>query len=280
MTSADENKTSQATRDWLAERERAGNWYDIAPTDEIPCDVAPQFRTILHMFQLAFGPELRKRLAEGTMDDRFVLRMAQLLQRENSPQEVRLNGEVRGIALTRVDRPVSQDDPVYMRDFLGLEDFELDPSELDAGHFTLFWLDGQWRAVFDFRVGRAKVDNLLDAAAEFLAAARFSSEQRHARASTDNLFSASELAAKARLILVPGRRPLKTHKAAHSALNLWSRYGNVDAQFTKLFNRLCVSRRSARYEAAQVAPPSQEDIALVEAEIVSLMKQVAHRMGN
>lgn len=244
MTSADENETLQATRDWLAERERAGNWYDIAPTDEIPCDVAPQFRTILHMFQLAFGPELRKHLAEGTIDDRFVLRMAQLLQ------------------------------------FLGLEDFELDPSELDAGHFTLFWLDGQWRAVFDFRVGRAKAGNLLDAAAEFLAAARFSSEQRHARASTDNLFSASELAAKARLILVPGRRPLKRHKAAHSALNLWSRYGNVDAQFTKLFNRLCVSRRSARYEAAQVAPPSQEDIALVEAEIVSLTKQVAHRMGN
>ena len=60
-------------------------------------------------------------LGRSDIDDRFVLCMAQLLRRENSPQEVRLNGKVRGIALTRVDRSVCQDDP-----FHGLEDLELD----------------------------------------------------------------------------------------------------------------------------------------------------------
>ena len=280
MTGTDANEPSQATREWIAARERTGNWYDIAPSEQIPGEVTPQFRTILHMFQRAFAPEVRRRKAQGTIDDRFVLRMAQLLQREGRPTEIRLNDEVRGIALTRVDRPVSPADPVYLNDLVGLEDFELDPSELDAGHFTLFGLDGDWRAVFDFRSGRAKAGDLLGVAAEFLAAARYSVEQGNGNAGVDNLFSACELVAKSHLILQPGRGRLRGHGTIKSALNLWSRYGNVDGQFTKLFNRLFDSRAAARYEAADVASPSLDDIGLVEAEIRSLRRGVGHRIRD
>ncbi|MYD88520.1 MAG: hypothetical protein F4Y14_21605, partial [Acidobacteria bacterium] len=177
VTGTAANEPSQDTRDWIAARERTGNWYDIARSEQIPADVTPPFRTILHMFQLAFAPEVRRRRADGAIEDGFVLRMAQLLQREGRPREVRLNDEVRGTALTRVDRPVSPADPVYLADLVALEDFELDATELDAGHFTLFGVDGHWRAVFDFRSGRGKAGDLLAAAAEHGAAAQGSGEQ-------------------------------------------------------------------------------------------------------
>ena len=275
--SGNEQNVSTETRAWLADRHRPGNWYDIDPAEEIPSDVGAM-RSILHMFQVAFGPEVRQRTEDGRIDRQFVLTTAQLLQPEDRPNVVRLNEEVRGMAAVRVSRPVLAGGAVNVADLRGLEDFDLDPSELDAGHFTVFWVGNGWRAIFDFRSGRGKAAGMLEAATEFLEAAKWSAQRGDARVSVDTLFSASELVAKTHLILRPGRSILKTHQSVSTAFNQWARLGNVGRGFRELFNRMSNQRAAARYNAAVVDLPSGEDLALLEAEISSLNRSIAHRI--
>ena len=91
---------------WLHQRKRSGNWIDIAESDEIPSDIVGWERSVLHMFQLAFAPEIRKRLSAGELGHDFFLSAAQLIQPEDGGKTVRLNEEVRGIALVRASREV------------------------------------------------------------------------------------------------------------------------------------------------------------------------------
>ena len=90
MFRTDQDEDSlRAAQEWVDRRHRAGNWFDVAPTDEIPSGVVPEFRTILHAFQLWFAPEIRERLDEGKIDDSFVLHRAQLLQwADDRPTEI------------------------------------------------------------------------------------------------------------------------------------------------------------------------------------------------
>ena len=193
--------TSQETARWLQERQRPGNWFDIADTDEIPADIQGQLRTILHIFQIAFSPEIRRRLSSGELGDEFFLARAQWILPEEGEQIVRLNGEVRALALVRVTRAVKKGDPVFLSDMRQLEGIDLEEDELDAGHFTLFWNGEGWFASFDFRAGRAKSAEMLRLASEFLETALSAAGKGHAGACVDTLFSACELASKARLIL-------------------------------------------------------------------------------
>ena len=289
-----------ATRDWLAVRRRPGNWFDVSTDDEIPDDLGMSSHAILHFFQLVFAPELRRRIKQAQIDQSdFVLVMAQLLQgspdqtkrakdatttSRRTPQplatKVRLNTEVRGMANVRAQRQVAADDPVYVDDSRGLDAFDLDPSDLDAGHFTLFWVGVGWRAFFDFRSSRAKATNLLADAGEFLAATRFSAEQGNAKANVENMFNACELAAKAHLILDPGRELGKTHDSVHSAFNQWARYGNADdRKFKELCNRESSRRTRTRHRGADVVdPPSLGEIGFLETRIDSLNQALKHKI--
>ena len=284
LSNSAEDGAEQAARDWVAARRRPGNWYDIAPTDEIPRTITPDFFVLLQMFQFRFAPEIRKRLAEGRIDDSFVLRMAQFVQRDNTPPEVRLNEEIRGEAAVRANRDVREGDSVRLGDLDGVEEFDLKPDDMDAGHFTAFCAtNGSWRGFFDFRMWRRLVGKLLEVADEFLAAARLARINGLKRASIDALFTACENTAKAHLILYhhPHLRSSKTHRVTHSAINRWSQLGNVDKGFTTLFNRLFEKRNPARYDTdIDIAPPSNDDFALVEAEIDALRDNVSGRVAR
>ena len=271
--------TSQETARWLQERQRPGNWFDIADTDIIPTEIEGSFRIILHMFQSAFAPEIRCRLSAGQLDDNFFLAAAQLIQPEEGERMVRLNGEVRALGLVRVTRAINKGDTVFLSDLRQLEGLDLEEDELDAGHFTLFWNGEGWFASFDFRAGRAKSTDILRLAGEFFETAQSAADKGHAGACVDNLFSACELASKARLIL--HRSPAakaKKHGHVHSAINKWGHLGNVDEGFLKLYNRMWKTRPAARYDgAAQVEMPSKSDLRIVGREIEHLKEAVAQR---
>ena len=273
-------KSLEATG-WLKQRQRPGNWIDVAETDEIPADLEGWYRTIPHMFQIAFAPEIRRRLATGQLNQNFFLIAAQLIQPEEGKNTVRLNEEVRGMGLVRVNRPVQKGEQLLDSDIRDFVNFDLEEDELDAAHFTLLWSGEGWFVSFDFRAGRAKSAGLLKAASEFLDVAKFSAAKGHARPSVDNLFSACELVSKAHLILHRHlARRTKSHGAVHSAINDWRRLGNVNEEFVKLFNRMSHARSPARYDAsAQVELPSQSDFHIVEREIEHLTEHVAHRIS-
>ena len=171
-------KLQPATLGWLDQRRKRGNWFDIAEADEIPADIEGMERTILQMFQIAFAPEIRRRISDGRLKEDFVLYAAQLLLREEGTKRLlRLNGEVRGIGLLRASGPIQKGSPVLMSDVRELVGFDLEEHELDAGHFTAFWMEEGQFISFDFRVGRAKCAEMLTAASEFLEASRMSAER-------------------------------------------------------------------------------------------------------
>lgn len=274
--------SSPKTLGWLEERQRPGNWIDVAETDIIPADFVTGSRTLIHMFQIAFAPEIRRRLATGQLKQNFFLSAAQLIQPEEGENTVRLNEEVRGTAVVRVNRPVQQGEEVLVSDLQNFVSFDLEEDELDAGHFTLLWNGQGWIGSFDFRAGRAKSAGLLGLANQFLDVAKISAAKGHAGPSVDNLFSACELVSKAHLILHrnPASRA-KSHGTVHRAINAWRHLGNVNEDFVRLYNQMLNARSSARYDAgAQIESPSQSDFQIVERELEDLTKHVAHRVST
>lgn len=271
-----EQTTSLATSRWLDDRQRKGNWFDIAKNDDIPPDLAERWFPILQAFQVAFAPEIRRRLSSGQLDDKFVLRHAQWILPVQDKPTVRLNDQVRVEVLFPTNRPIQEGEPVPSSDLWQLVSIDLEEDELDAGHLTLSWTGDGWIAGFDFRAGRANCLRMLGNAAEFLELARFAIDQGYARACVDSLFSACEIVSKARLSL--HRSPAakaKKHGFVSSAINDWGRLGNVSREFVKLFNRTSSARPAARYVAAShVEMPSQSDLQIVRSEIEDLMKQV------
>jgi hypothetical protein len=275
----EERRLSATTLHWLDERRRPGNWIAIAPSDEIPSEIIGWDRTILHMFQIAFSPEIQRRLEAGQLSDDFQLIAAQMIQPEATPAIIRLNSEVRGVTLIRATRPIEKGEPVLVSDMRDLVEFDVEEAELDCGHFTVFWYGTGWTGTFDFRSGRARCAQMVESARQFLSVARFAADNGHARPSIDTLFSACELLSRAQLIL--SRSPAakaKRHGSVSSAINAWGRLGNIDEEFLKLYNRMAQARTPARYDAAAtVAPPSAGDLDIVSRELALLEKQVAHR---
>jgi HEPN domain-containing protein len=151
-----------------------------------------------------------------------------------------------------------------------IERFELPDELLDNGHFTIIRAGEGWHMFFNFLSGRAKANDMLELASEFLATALSSKEKGHSGPAVDNLFSASELISKAELILHRSRAvKSKRHGLIASEINAWARLGNIDAAFVALFNKLSRQRPNARYSDKENRPPTpdQESFDLVQAMI-------------
>ncbi|MGP1284165.1 MAG: hypothetical protein ACTS1X_14415 [Parasphingopyxis sp.] len=273
---------SEETLKWLNDRHRNGNWIEIAPKEDIPSDIVGWDRTILHMFQISFGPEIARRREAGQIDDDFSLFAAQMIQTGETVKEVRLNEEVNGVTVIKANRPVNKGEQVYLSDLQELVSFDLVESELDYGHFTIFWTGKGWSGAFDFRTGRARSVQLVNSARQFFEAAKSSAENELPRPSVDNLFSACELIAKAELILDPiHKTKIESHGGVHTGINLRRKQGNTDSEFVSLFNKLANQRRPARYDAsADSQAPTRDDFQIVERHIAMIEKSVVQRNND
>lgn len=276
----DPERISSESASWLEQRLRPGNWYDIAISDEIPFDIEVSVQIVLQMFQLAFSPEIRRRLNSGELGERFVLSRGQLIQPVDGRREIRLNEEVRGVGIVQTVRPVQKGEPVYHSDLRYLEDFELKEEDMDSGHFTILWTGDGWSCSWDLRTGRLMSVRFLGIALEFLETAQHARSQERARACVDNLFSACELASKARLLLQqnPAARA-KTHSRIHTAINQSGHLGNVNEHFLKLFNWVSSNRSTARYDLGdQIVMPAAVDLRIARDEILRLEEEISQRM--
>lgn len=265
-------------QEWLNGRHQPGNWIAIRPDEEIPASIVGWDRTIINMFQMAFTPEIERRRDAGTLEPDFFVQSVQLLQAEGRPAEIRFNDEVRGVL--RLDlKDAFPGRPLTVGDIQHMVSFDLVDEELDCGHFTLFWTGKGWNGSFDFRQGRARSAQLVALAQEFIATARFSAENGYAGPAVDNLFSGCELLCKVQLILShnPAGRH-KTHNSVSRQINSWTKLGNGDPDFVKLFNRLSSKRGQARYDASdQVGPPSDDDLAIAERVSAAIAEAVKQR---
>lgn len=239
---------------------KRGNWEEKAGWN----------RTLQQVWEIAFQPELEKRRLANLIDEQFQVYSAQWLMPPEGDNSVFFNEEVRGVALLRAAREVTEGDPVLISDLANIEKFDLPDDLLDCGHFTIFWMGEGWNMTFNFRSGRAKARDMLKLATEFLEAAQTSASKGHGGPAVDNLFSASELVCKAELILHRSSAvKSKKHGPVASGINNWAKLGNIDMAFVALFNRLGQQRPNARYGDSNSRPPlpSFDDFELVKAMI-------------
>jgi hypothetical protein len=227
-------------------------------------------RTFDQMWGLFFGPEIERRRQTGSLPDNFFPYAAQVLFPQEGRPSVLLNVEVRGEARLGQFGDRKTGDDIYIEDLNHLEVFDLPDDLLDHGHFTILRSGSAWRMMFNFLSGRAKARDMLELARQYHKVAVSSHSLGFSGPTIDNLFSASELICKAELIL--HRSPAvtsKTHSSVGSAINRWSRLGNIDSAFVALFNKLSQQRPNARYGDTSSRPPlpDKDDLDLVAAMI-------------
>jgi HEPN domain-containing protein len=138
---------------------------------------------------------------------------------------------------------------VYWDELGDIDGIELTDIDPDAAHVTLVRRPNGWLISFDFRYNAATAKQTLTAAREFLVAAELSLEDGRTRAFADELHSATELMAKALLMLVPDEKYLTSnnHKFFAARFNSWGKLGNVPRPFVKLLNDIRALRPPARY---------------------------------
>jgi hypothetical protein len=249
--------------------------------DVIPDDVVGPERTFRQMFNLFFTPEIERRQAAGLLPDPFKLAKAQVLFVEGRPPEVRLNDEVTISLIVEASRTLQPGDVISHEEIGNIGAFELELADSDAGHFTILSWKDERLMLCDFRRNRGKAANLVKRAQEFLMVSEHAFAQKLFGPYIDNLFSACELLAKARLITAAAAAPsIKTHPAIQSRINQWGRLGNVDGAFVQTFNKLARARSAARYSAEDVSMLCDaEYLATAWAEATDLKKRLS-RFGD
>jgi hypothetical protein len=224
-----------------------------------------QQRLLHRIFEFWANPEIERRRIAGTLPPGFALVSAQVIMNIGQPTVVRLNEEVQGGFHAIPNADVVGGEQFYWDQVQEIRDFQLTGADPNAGHFTIFWTGKGWLIFFDCRYNASKVGELLKAADEFLATAAFARERAHNRAFLENLFAAAELTAKARLILLPDEKILKSkkHAAIASRINLEARYGNVDKTFVAVLNDLGRRRGEGRYVEGGVALKDGQMVAML-----------------
>jgi uncharacterized protein (UPF0332 family) len=245
-------------------------------TPDVPDEIIGPERTLLQMFKLFVEPEIKRRQSIGSLPDPFTVVKAQVLFFEGRPPEVRLDKEITTSVRARAPRAFQKGEPISLSEIEQYIDAtELDVGDADAGHFTAILLQDHWLMLFDFRQNKFKGANLVERAEQFCTSAEHALAQQHFGPAIENLFSACELAAKARLITsAVTSSDVKTHGAIHSGINQWGKLGNVDREFVEMFNKLSTNRYAARYTPLAKIDLSSiinaDMIAKARAEIVEL----------
>lgn len=199
------------------------------------------FKQVVDLYVL---PELAKR---GTPCAQ--VRAAQVVMTVGQPIQVRLNDEVRAVLRAVAARPIAKGEKVAPRDLRAVEDIALTDDDPNSAHVTMVLVDEGWSIAFDFRYNRTEVARHLDIAAEFLAAADDACKREHHHSFIDTLFSATELTAKAELLMLPDPALLgtKSHKFVGQRFNQRGRNRPEVQAEVALLNRLSQLRYPARY---------------------------------
>jgi uncharacterized protein (UPF0332 family) len=237
-----------------------------------------------NLFDLWIGPEIELRQSQGKLPKPATIQAAQIIFPPGEKPFVRLNDEIRGVATAKLasstDDRVNKGDPITWNQVEGLEKFHLIESELDWGHATIINLKGTWSIFFDFIYNKVISKRHIDAAREFLSAAKLALESGLIRPVIDNLHSASELAAKAYLLGHPDKTIMTTkrHGFISSRMNAQSRLGNVNPQHVDSFNTLHNLRPSARYLRGDLKIEAKDALRFV-ADVEDLVEGIESRLS-
>ena len=237
---------------------------------------------IENMFQLWFTPELQRRSTLGSLKPGFQLVIAQALISDDKPVEVRFNEEARLDALIQAPRDLEKGEPIQLNDLSGVQAVELTKSELDCGHATIIQSLAGTKLFFNFRRGRDRAAAFTDQAEQFLETAVAEIARDRPRVALENLHTAAEMVSLSHLIINMRKEAHGgTHSTIRSGINLWSKTGNIDTAFVKMFNTVTKLRDKIRYNPRAPSPDIPVDACdLIRAEIGYLRQHWRWRDGN
>jgi uncharacterized protein (UPF0332 family) len=202
---------------------------------------------------LFITPEVQRRQEAGELPKPLDLRAAQIIfYPDGRKPHVRINAEVKAIGKMKLKPGISKKvgEPIYDYELEGLEEIHLlEEDAPDCGHATLMRIGNSWTLVFDFHYNKILSKKHIQTAQQFLEAAEFSLQAKNWAPLVDNLFSASELVAKATLLSIPDPefRKKASHKSIHIKYNRFADLGNVKVDYKTTFNKLSGLRDRARY---------------------------------
>lgn len=225
--------------------------------------------------ELWINPEIERRRLRDELSEDFALDSAQVIMNFDKPIEVRLNGEVRALVEGKIERPIEEGEVVDLeKDISEISCIRLTEIDSNAGHLTILRHRGFWRIHFDFRYNQARCTEHLAVAEEFLSTAKDALSNSRLRAFVDNLYSATELLAKAELIMHDKMVfESKKHGAVHSRYNQYANLGNVEKDYANLLNRLAKIRPSAKYLRTDFTIATTEG-----EEMVQTIESMLHRL--
>jgi uncharacterized protein (UPF0332 family) len=200
---------------------------------------------------LFIDPEVTRRLDAGIIDSSWRLLVAQVIMNVGRPVEVRLNDEVTAVFKGTLPGATAESigKTVSLGDLESITAVQLSAADENAAHITLLRHRGSWFISFDLRYNRGRILEYLAIVDEFIATARDALSADRPRAFVENLLAGVEHLARCLLLLHPDEVLLSkgSHNLLQTRLNQHSKFGNVDARYARLLNRLWDLRSPARY---------------------------------
>ena len=237
-------------------------------------DIAQKvFNQVLEIWVL---PEIKRRKEKGRMDDKFILRRAQIIfSGDRGWNKIRLNDEVKAIMLAKANKTINKGDPIYETDISSIKNIELTEQDPNAGHITILRLKNEWIISFNFLYNKKMSKERIEAATEFLESAEENMDKNRLRPFFENSYACAELLTEAILITFVDKEKLKDHRSRLSAIKGWAELGNVKEDFHTTLHLLTSLRSSARYMQSTVfKQENPEDIIKVLRE----MKEFVSKM--
>lgn len=230
-------------------------------------------------FEIWINPEIERRQKEVNLKTPIELIAAQVIFHADRPVEVRLNSEVKAQARARLNRPVSQGDAVTIGDIGEIVNVELTGNDINAAHITLIRSGSDtWSISFNAQYNRDRAKAVISVAGEYIQLAQYALNNGLLRGFVDCLYSAVELAAKARLILIPNPKMLtsKRHEYVVSHFNVFGgKLGNAPESHVRLINTLS-TLRGAKYKIEPFTVESLEAVRMLHVgeEMVAAIKNI------
>jgi hypothetical protein len=206
-------------------------------------------------WELWFGPEIERRGAAGLLPETLTLLRMQVIWNDDRLPEVRLNEEVHGQMVARVNRPVQIGDEIPADELTDIQGLQLTDQDPNAGHLTFFRHGDRWHIAFDSRRNGQSSREHLARAHDYLRSARRVLEIGELAPLCELLWSAVELMVKAELQMFD--RDIATgqdHKLRIARFKQWARHGNARWQYAELLVHLARLRKPTRYLSSTRLP--------------------------
>lgn len=211
---------------------------------------------VKNISDLWITPEIERRKSSGKIQDDFILNAAQIVFSMEKAVEIRLNSEVKAIAMCKVNKPVVKGDPVYEGDVEEIEGITLTDDDKNCAHITLVKIGERWISSFDFRYNKEMAAEHVKAAQEFYDSAECNLNAGRLRPFFEDSFATAELAAKSILLLLPSEEILhgKNHPSRQKIFKNWTELGNAPIEYSGVLGELARMRPSARYLETPMEP--------------------------